>query len=98
MTARQKNWMTFGIVWGIILTVFGVLVFIGYRIIDRAFFHTKPELYDETKFEHALYEASAKDTDIIEEYRYGGSATFQLTMDTDRTRYDDNVFYLLYIR
>ena len=31
MTARQKNWMTFGIVWGIILTVCGILVLVGYK-------------------------------------------------------------------
>ena len=76
MTARQKNWMTFGIVWGIILTVCGVLAFIGYRFIDRAFYHTKPELYDETKFEYALYAASNKENDSLEEYVYGDQCTF----------------------
>ena len=76
MTARQKNWMTFGIVWGIILTICGILVLVGYIFYDREIIHIKPELYDETKFEYALYAASNKENDSIEEYVYGDQCTF----------------------
>ena len=92
MTARQKNWMTFGIVWGIILTVCGVLAFIGYRFIDRTFYHTKPELYDETKFQYALYAASNKENDSLEEYVYGDQCTFTFSRYAHKPEdyYDDN--------
>ncbi len=81
MTERKRNWMTFFIVWGIILVVLGIASFVIYRIVDKTFFHTEPELFEETKYQHALYEASDKSTEETENYQYGGKCTFMLSKE-----------------